>query len=85
MDSAREACLGSYPCKSGCFRVNPCVLLLFVVCHLLASVPPKDPLLEARFFTDNKNRTHRDGYEIAGLGPPRLWRQRNVRARANPD
>jgi len=27
------------------FRVNPCVLLLFVVCHLLASVPPKDPLL----------------------------------------
>ena len=30
------------------------------------------PRRAAHFFTDNPNRTHRDGYEIAALGPPRL-------------
>jgi hypothetical protein len=27
---------------------------------------------EPHFFTDNRNRTHREGYEISHLGPPRL-------------
>jgi ER-bound oxygenase mpaB/B'/Rubber oxygenase, catalytic domain len=30
------------------------------------------PLREPHFFTDDRNRTHPDGYEIAGLGPRRL-------------
>jgi hypothetical protein len=27
---------------------------------------------KAHVFTDNPNRTHREGYEISALGPPRL-------------
>ena len=30
------------------------------------------PRRKPHFFTDNRNRTHRDGYEIGRLGPPRL-------------
>ena len=30
------------------------------------------PRRTPHFFTDNRNRTHRDGYEISALGPPRL-------------
>jgi hypothetical protein len=30
------------------------------------------PRREPHFFTDSPNRTHPDGYRIAGLGPPRL-------------
>ncbi len=30
------------------------------------------PRREANFFTDRPNRTHRHGYEIESLGPPRL-------------
>jgi len=30
------------------------------------------PRRRAHFFTDNRNRTHPDGYEISQLGPPRL-------------
>jgi hypothetical protein len=30
------------------------------------------PRRTAHFFTDNPNRTHRDGYEISALGPPRM-------------
>ena len=31
--------------------------------------PRKTP----HFFTDNRNRTHREGYEISRLGPPSWW------------
>jgi hypothetical protein len=30
------------------------------------------PRREAHFFTDERNRTHPEGYRIAALGPPRL-------------
>src|SRR6185503_13460648 len=30
------------------------------------------PRKKAHFFTDNPNRTHRNGYEIGNLGPPKL-------------
>jgi hypothetical protein len=30
------------------------------------------PRREAHFFTDDRNRTHPEGYQIADLGPPRL-------------
>jgi hypothetical protein len=30
------------------------------------------PRKNAHFFTDNRNRTHRQGYEISKLGPPKL-------------
>ena len=30
------------------------------------------PRRSPHFFTDGRNRTHRDGYQIAALGPPRL-------------
>jgi hypothetical protein len=41
---------------------------------------------EPRFFVDNRNRTYRNGYDIAGLGPPKLvekekeggWKERNA-------
>jgi hypothetical protein len=40
------------------------------------------PRREAHFFTDDRNRTYPDGYQIAELGPPRLvaaGRRRGVR------
>jgi hypothetical protein len=30
------------------------------------------PRKTAHFFTDNRNRTHPDGYAISRLGPPKL-------------
>ncbi|MES2177584.1 MAG: oxygenase MpaB family protein [Gemmatimonadota bacterium] len=47
------------------------------------------PRKTAHFFTDNPNRTHRSGYEIGRLGPPRLVaaEQRNAatRSASRPD
>jgi len=41
------------------------------------------PRREAHFFTDDRNRTHPQGYEIGQLGPPKLIqadrRQRETR------
>lgn len=41
------------------------------------------PRREPHFFTDDRNRTHPSGYEIGGIGPPRLV-EREKRLRAEP-
>ena len=40
------------------------------------------PRKTAHFFTDNRNRTHPDGYEISGLGPPKLVAAAEKRAKS---
>ncbi|HYV98347.1 MAG TPA: hypothetical protein VE967_12880, partial [Gemmatimonadaceae bacterium] len=41
------------------------------------------PRKKAHFFTDNRNRTHPEGYEISALGPPRLV-EAEKKARSKP-
>jgi hypothetical protein len=41
------------------------------------------PRKTAHFFTDNRNRTHPDGYEISGLGPPKLVAAAGKRAKSD--
>ena len=40
------------------------------------------PRKTAHFFTDNRNRTHPDGYEISGLGPPQMVAAAEKRAKS---
>jgi hypothetical protein len=42
------------------------------------------PRRKGHFFTDNKNRTHHDGYRIEELGPPRLVAIEKARGQAAP-
>lgn len=49
--------------------------------RLVRRLPPRR---RPHFFTDNPNRTHPEGYEIAALGPPRLVAAERNRAEAAP-
>lgn len=53
--------------------------LLWLRGRIVRCLPPRR---EPSFFTDRPNRTHRSGYEIGALGPPRLVAAERRRARA---